>query len=87
MYSVQLLVCLLFYAMATIFQLHHVGDMMYEMRRRKPKPILLPIQGIFNLLRYLGMVWEELAFADSVSYSQGEIDCSADSVSYPQGGN
>ena len=42
--------------------------MMYEMRRRKPKPTLLPTQEIFNLLHNIGMVWEELAFGDAVSY-------------------
>ena len=32
-------VCLLlFYATSTVFQLYHGGGMMYEMRRRKPKP-------------------------------------------------
>ena len=29
---------LLFYPIATVFQLYHSDDMMYEMRRRKPKP-------------------------------------------------
>ena len=37
-------VCLLFYAIAAIFQLYHGNDMMYEMRRRKPEPTLLPHQ-------------------------------------------
>ena len=39
-------VLLLFYALATVFQLHHGGDMIYEGRRRKPDPTLLLIQGI-----------------------------------------
>ena len=43
--------------------------MMYDMRRRKLEPTLWPSQGIFNLL---GMVWEELAFNDAVSYTQWE---------------
>ena len=30
---------------------------MYEMRRKKAAPTLLPIQGIFNLPHYKGMVW------------------------------
>ena len=30
--------------------------MLYEMRRRKPKPTLLLIQGIFNLPHNIGMV-------------------------------
>ena len=36
------IVCLL--AIATVFQLYHGGDMMYEMRRRKPEPTLLSTQ-------------------------------------------
>ena len=48
-------ICLwLFYAIATEFQ--YSGDMMYEMRRRKPKPTLLPTQWIFNLPCHTGMV-------------------------------
>ena len=47
---------LLFYTIATIFQLYHGGDMMYEMRRRKPEPTLLPTRGIFNLIHHIGMV-------------------------------
>ena len=39
---------LLFYAIATVVQLYHGGDMIYDMRRRKPKPTLLPIQRILN---------------------------------------
>ena len=42
--------------------------MIYEMRRRKPEPILLLTQGIFK--PHTGIVWEELAFADAVSYAQ-----------------
>ena len=61
---------LLFYAVATVFQLCHSGDMMYEMRRRKPKPKLFLTQGIFNLPRLIVMVSEELAFDDAVSYTQ-----------------
>ena len=36
--------------------------MMYE-------PTLLSTQGIFNLSHHIGMVWEELAFDDAVSYT------------------
>ena len=45
--------------------------MMYEMMR-KPKPTLLPTltQGIFNLPHHIGMVWQKLAFDDTVSYTQ-----------------
>ena len=39
---------LLFYAMATIFQLYLGSDMMYVMRR-KFEPTLVLTQGIFNL--------------------------------------
>ena len=52
------------------------GDMMYEIRRRKPEPTLLPTQGIFNLPHHVGMVWEELAPDDAVSYTQKEMGCS-----------
>ena len=43
--------------------------MMYETRRKKPEPILLPTQGIFNLPRHIGKVWEEPAFDESVHYT------------------
>ena len=39
--------------------------MMCKMRRRKPEPTLLTIQGIFNLTHNIGIVWEELAFDDT----------------------
>ena len=42
--------------------------MMYEMRRRKPGPTLIPTQEIFNLPHHTGMVRAELAFDDTVSY-------------------
>ena len=58
------------YTIATVFQLCHGADMMYEMRRRKFEPTPLPIQGIFNLPHHIGMVWVELAFVDIVCYSQ-----------------
>ena len=48
-------VCL-FCAIATVFQLYHGGDMMYEIRRRKPKPTLLSTQEIFTLPCHIGMV-------------------------------
>ena len=42
------LFCLvLFYAIATVFQLYQGSDMRYEMRSRNPDPTLLPIQGMF----------------------------------------
>ena len=49
-------IVLLFYAIATVFQLHHRGDMMYEIRRRKLEPTLLLTQGILNPPHYIGMV-------------------------------
>ena len=63
------LVCLV-YALATVFQSCHGGDMRYEMRRRKPKPTGLLTQWIFNLPFHIGMVWEELSFDDPVSYTK-----------------
>ena len=42
---------------------------MFEMRR-KSEPILLPIQGIFNLPQHISMEGEELAFDDAVRYTQ-----------------
>ena len=57
------LVCLLFYARATVLQLYHGSDMMYEMRWRKPKHTLLLTQRIFNLshhrhgMRESGLWW------------------------------
>ena len=41
-------VCL-FYTIAIVFQLYQSIDMLYQMRRKNPKPILLPTKGIFNL--------------------------------------
>ena len=50
-------VCLLFcYTIVTVFQLYHGGDMMYEMRKKKPKPTLLLTRRIFNLPHYICMV-------------------------------
>ena len=68
---VNCFICLLFfYAIATVFQWYDmVVIMMYEMRRHMPKPTLLLTEGIFNLPHYIGMVWEELAFDDAVSYA------------------
>ena len=66
----DLLCLLLFYAIAILFQLYHGDDMMYEVRRRKFEPTILPTQGIFNLSHYIGTVWEELAFDDAVSHTQ-----------------
>ena len=55
--TLQYPVCLLlFYAISTVFQIYHGGDMMYEMRRRKPKPALLPTQLFVNLPHHIGMV-------------------------------
>ena len=48
------LVCLV-YPIATVVQLYH-GDMMYEMRRKKPEPTSPAAQGIFNLQHHIGVV-------------------------------
>ena len=50
-------VLLLFYATATVFPLYLCGDMMYEMRR-KPVPILLLIQWIFNPQQGWHIYWK-----------------------------
>ena len=57
-------------AIATLFQLYYGSDMIYEMRRRQPKPTLLPTQGIFNIPHHIDMASEELAFNDAVGYTQ-----------------
>ena len=50
-----LFVCLLlFYIRATLFQLYHGSDMLYEMK--KTEPTLLPTKGIFNFLYHIDMV-------------------------------
>ena len=48
-------VLLLFYATATVFQLYLSGDMVHEMRRRKPEPTPLLTKGIFYLPHHIGM--------------------------------
>ena len=64
-------VCLLLlYNIATVFQLYHGSDMMYEMRRRKPEPTLLLTEAIFNLQHHIDMILEELAFDDAISCTQ-----------------
>ena len=58
--------------------LHHnnnisvISRWWYKMRRRKHEPTLLLTQGIFNHPHHIGMVWEELAFDDTISYTQQE---------------
>ena len=42
---------------------------MYEMITRKPDLTLLSTQGIYILPHHIGMVGEELAFDDPVSYT------------------
>ena len=59
-----------FYAVATVFQLYHGSDMMYEIRRRKPAPMFLLTKETFNLSHHKGMAWEELHFDGAVSYAQ-----------------
>ena len=61
---------MLVYAICTvIFQSYHGGDMMHEIRRRKPEPTFLPSEEIFNLPHHIGMVSEELAFDGIVSHT------------------
>ena len=42
---------------------------MYEMRKRKPELTHLPTEGIVILPHHIGMVREELALNDAVSYT------------------
>ena len=51
---------LLFYTIAAVFQLYLGGEMIYEMRRRKPKPTLLPSQVIFILSHHIGMAFDDV---------------------------
>ena len=44
--------------------------MMHEMRRRKPKPTLSLIHGIFNLPHNIGVVGEKLTFDSAISHTQ-----------------
>ena len=46
---------LLFYAIATVLQLYHGGDMMFEIRRKSEHTRLLT-QRSFNLLHHIGIV-------------------------------
>ena len=51
--------------------------MMYEMRKKKPEPTLLPTERIFYLPCRIGLIWEKLAFDDTLSYiHHREMDCS-----------
>ena len=59
----------MFYAIATVFQLYKGDDMMYDMRRRKPKPTISLTQGIFNVPHHTDMAWEKLAFDDAVCFT------------------
>ena len=68
-------VCLLLsYAIATVLQIYHSHNMMYEMRRRTPKPTLLLIRGIFNPYRN-GMRGTDLWWHFKL-YISGQTDCS-----------
>ena len=48
--------------------------MMHEMRRRNPKPTLLPTKGIFNIPHYIGMVSEPLMMLYVIH--SAKMDCS-----------
>ena len=52
-YKIGKIQILLFYAIAIVFQLYLDGDLMHEMRRRKPEPTLTQTQGIFKLLQHM----------------------------------
>ena len=56
-------------AIGTSFQAYFGGEMMYEMMKRKPQPMLFLAQVIFNLAHHIDMVCEELAFGDAVNYT------------------
>ena len=58
------------YALTPVFQLFNDSDMMDQTRRRKPETTVLPTQGFFNCSHYIGMVWQKLAFDDTISYTQ-----------------
>ena len=66
----EVFVLLLFYGIATVCQLYLGHDMMNEMTMRKPEPTILLTQGIINIQHHIGMVLEELAFGNTVSYAQ-----------------
>ena len=65
-------VCLLlFYAVATLFQLYHDSDIMYEMRQRKARVYTFTYsQDLSPPTPYKHRVCQELAFDDAVSYTQ-----------------
>ena len=55
-YANNRILCLLFYGIATVFQLYYGGNLMYKMRGRKTEPTILLSQGIVNLPHNMGMV-------------------------------
>ena len=61
---------LLFYSIATVFNLYHGGDLMHEMRRRKSELPLLPTQRLFNDRHHISIIREELVFDGAVNYAQ-----------------
>ena len=62
---------LFFSTTARVYQSYHGGDLCMRWGRdRKPEPTPLLTQGIFHLPHHIGMVWEELAFDNTVSYTQ-----------------
>ena len=52
----NVVVLLLFCAIATVFQLYLGGDMRYEIGRTNPMPTLLPTQGINNFPHHTDIV-------------------------------
>ena len=71
-HDISLFCLLLFYAIATVFQLHHGSDMTYEVGWKKSEPTFLLTQRIFNLPHHTYMVWEELVFDDAISFTVWE---------------
>ena len=59
-------VLLLCFAIASVFQFYLGSAVKYQMRRM-PEPTFSWIQGIFNLPPHIGMISEDLLFADAVS--------------------
>ena len=63
--------CLLLFYAATLFQLYHGVDMnLWDEKNKAQAYNFTDSNGTFNLPHHIGMVWEELAFDDRVSYTQ-----------------
>ena len=62
------IVYVLFYTITTVFQSYQGSDMLYEMRRRKADPTVIPTHEILNLPHHMGVMKAELAIDDAVGY-------------------